>query len=102
MTFPIEILTDVPLWYNWIGNVGAITIIGVVIFIVIAFDDYKNRGEEIGFILGFTVIGFIVAGVWAAGWGLIVALLIPGIILYAIRLAIQGIRNLYFYMRYDR
>lgn len=102
MRFPIEFLTDVPLWYNWVGNIGAIIILIVAVVITIAFDDCNDKEEEVKFTLGFMAVGLIAAVIWAVGWGVVVILLIPGIVVYIIRRAIWGIKNLIFYLRYDR
>ena len=56
MTFPIEFLTDVPLWYNWVGNIGAIIIFIVAIIITVAFDDCDDKEEEVKFVLGIMAV----------------------------------------------
>lgn len=102
MTFPIEFLTDVPLWYNWVGNIGAIIIFIVAIIITVAFDDCDDKEEEVKFVLGIMAVGLVVSMVWATGWGIITALLIPGIVVYIIRRGFWGIKDLIFYIRHDR
>ena len=61
MNFPIIWATDLPLWYNWIGTIGAIAILVFGLSYAIFYDDYQGVREELGFTILASVITIIVA-----------------------------------------
>jgi len=101
MNFPVELVTDMPMWYNWIGNIGAIAILVFGLTYAIFYDDYDGVREELGFTILASVITIIVATCWAMAWGLLV-FIIPGVILYGIRRGYWSIKDWIYYWRYDR
>jgi len=102
MNFPVELVADMPIWYNWIGNIGAIAIFVASICYTIVCDDI-DRGvqNEILFSVGVVLVGILLAICWAACWGLIV-ITIPGVIVFCARRGYWSIKDHIFYRKYDR
>jgi hypothetical protein len=102
MNLPIVLLEEMPLWYHWVGTIGAIVILIALTIYTIFIDDRDM--DEIKNVALVTLTGVIIAVVWAAGWGLIIAALIltsPAILLYGLRMGWWNLKDWLYYKKYD-
>lgn len=100
MNLPIILVTDLPLWYHWIGNIVAIIVfIGVIIY-AITNNHADTEWDAFKITTGLMTVGIFGAVISIAIWGLLVFIL-PGAIVYLIRLGYWGIKDWYFYRKHD-
>lgn len=107
MTFPVIVITGVPLWYNIVGNIlGIVVLIATVIVCIFADDiDIDITSHTFVNIVTITGVGVIFAGIIAFAWGLIIVialLCIPGLFIYGIRRFYWWFKHWRFYRKYDR
>lgn len=98
MNFPIIVFPNVPLWYSWIGTIGAIIILLAAVIICVVFDDCNDKEEEVKLVLMFVFVGIMCALIWLAAW----IIIIPFIVVYAIRFIYWKIYDYIYYLRHDR
>lgn len=101
MNPPIMLISDLSVWYVWVGNIIALVIIIACIVYAVIVNDYDGEWQALGFTSLIMLLGICVALLFTIAWGLFI-LIIPGVIIYGIRRGYWGIKDWYFYRKHDQ
>lgn len=101
MSLPIILISELPLWYHWIGNIVALMIIIGSIAYAVIINEYDDEWQALRYTSLIMIMGIFIAILSIAAWGILV-FIIPGVIIYGIRRGYWGIKDWYFYRKHDQ